>query len=58
MLWVISASVLGIWLVLWIVFRQNGYVHIFLLLGISLLVIQIIAYRKTRFHATSSHSKG
>ena len=57
-MWVITAVILFIWLVLKFVLHKGGYVHILLLLGISIFVVQLIAYRKTRYHATSSEGNG
>jgi hypothetical protein len=53
-MWVVSGVILFIWLVLKFVLHKGGYIHILLLLGLSILVVQIIAYRKTRYHAASS----
>ena len=47
-MWIPSAVILTIWLVLKFVLHKGGYVHILLLLGLSILVVQIVAYRKTR----------
>lgn len=55
-MWVSSALVLALWLVLKVVLHKGGFVHIFLLLGISIFVIQLVAYRHTRYHATASGS--
>ncbi len=57
-MWVISAVIPIIWLVLKFVLNKGGYSHILLLLGISILVVQVIAYRKARYHATSSGDNG
>ena len=57
-MWVVSAVVLIIWLVLKFVLHKGGYVHILLLFSISVFVVQLIAYRKTRYHATSSERNG
>ena len=57
-MWVVSAVILTIWLVLKFVLHKGGYVHILLLLGLSILVVQIIAYRNSRYHATSSGGNG
>ena len=50
MLWGTSAVILLIWFVLKFVLHKGGYIHILLLLGLSILVVQIIAYRKTQYH--------
>lgn len=53
-MWVVSSLILGVWAVLKFVMHKGGYVHILLLLGLSILGVQIIAYRKTRYHALAS----
>lgn len=49
-MWGASAVILLVWFVLKFVLHKGGYVHILLLLGLSILVVQIIAYRKTQYH--------
>jgi hypothetical protein len=49
MLWWIGSSLLAAWFVLKFVLHQRGWVHILLLSGVSVLVVQITAYRKTNF---------
>jgi len=53
-MWIVSTLILAVWLVLKFVMHKGGYVHILLLLGLSILGVQIIAYRKTRYHALAS----
>lgn len=48
---VVSGLVLAAWFVLKFVLHKGGYVHILLLVGISILVVYITAYRNTRYHA-------
>ncbi len=50
MMWGASAVVLLVWFVLKFVLHKGGYIHILLLLGLSILVVQIIAYRNTQYH--------
>lgn len=50
-MWVVSSLILAVWAVLKFVMHKSGYVHILLVLGLSILGVQIIAYRKTRYHA-------
>jgi hypothetical protein len=54
-MWVASAVILLIWLVLKFVLHKGGYVHILLLLGLSILVVQFVTYLNTRYHATSQN---
>ncbi len=46
LLWV-GSGLIVVWLVL-LVIGQRGWIHIILLGGISVLVIQLAAYRKTK----------
>jgi len=48
-MWIAGLSLLVVWFVLKFVFHRGGFVHILLLTGISILVIQLVAYRKTRY---------
>ena len=57
-MWLASALILAIWLVLKFVLHKGGYVHILLLLGLSILVVKIVAYRNTRYHANASATDG
>ena len=47
MLWWIGSGLLVAWLIMVIV-HPSGWIHLLLLSGISILVIQIAAYRKTK----------
>ena len=47
MLWVIGAGLLILWLVLTL-FMPRGWVPLLLLSGITVLIVQIAAYRKTK----------
>lgn len=49
MLWWIGSGLLAAWFTLRFILHQRGWVHILLLCGISVLVVQIAAYRKTNF---------
>lgn len=48
-MWIAGSGLLVIWFILKFVFHKGGFVHILLLSGISILVIQLVAYRKTRY---------
>jgi hypothetical protein len=55
MLWVIGGGLVVFWFLLrFILHRGGGFVHILLIMGISLLIIQIAAYRKARYQRLSS----
>jgi Flp pilus assembly protein TadB len=53
MLWVIGGALLFVWFVLKFLLAQTGYVHFLLIAGISLLVVQFAAARRTRFGRNS-----
>lgn len=55
-MWVASALILTIWLVLTFVLHKGGYVHILLLLGLSILICQVASYRNTQYHARIAKS--
>lgn len=47
MLWCVGAGLLLVWLILLIV-HPSGWIHVLLLSGTTVLVVQIAAYRKTK----------
>jgi hypothetical protein len=51
MLWLIGAGLIVLWIVLTL-FAPRGWVPMLLIAGVSLLIIQLAAYRKTK-HARS-----
>ena len=58
MLWGSSAVILLVWFVLKFVLHKGGYIHILLLLGLSILVVQIVAYRNTQYHLRQQRPNG
>lgn len=56
-MWGASAVILLVWFVLKFILHKGGYIHILLLLGLSILVVQIIAYRKTQYHLKAGLNK-
>lgn len=48
MQWVIGAGLLLLWFILTL-FMPRGWVPLLLLSGITVLIVQIAAYRKTRY---------
>ena len=48
-MWITGTGLLIVWFILKFVFNKGGFVHMLLLGGISILVIQFVAYRKTRY---------
>lgn len=53
-MWVVTGILFVVWLVLKFGFNKGGFVHILLLTAISILGVQVLAYRKTRYHRDSS----
>ncbi|MGI9068292.1 MAG: lmo0937 family membrane protein [Pyrinomonadaceae bacterium] len=53
-MWAVSAVLLLIWFILKFVLHKGGFIHIVLLTAISIAVVQFIAYRKTRYHTSST----
>lgn len=47
MLWWIGVGLIVVWLILFI-FHPSGWIHLLLLGGITVLVVQTAAYRKTK----------
>jgi hypothetical protein len=43
-----------IWFILKFALHKGGYIHMFLIGAIAVLVVQLIAYRKTQYHKTSA----
>lgn len=50
MLWILGGVLIAFWFVLKFILHKGGFIHILLLIGISLLVIEFAAYRKARHH--------
>ena len=48
--WLTAALFLLVWFVLTVVFHKSGMVHVLLLVSIAVFVVQLAAYRKTRYH--------
>jgi hypothetical protein len=49
MLWWIGSGLIVTWFVLYFVIHKTGMVHLLLLSGISVLFVQVMAYRKTKY---------
>lgn len=54
MLWWVGSGLLVLWAILKFVLHRGGLVHILLLTGISLLVVEFAAYRKTKYQRQAS----
>jgi hypothetical protein len=53
-MWTVSTGLLVVWFILKFIMHKGGYVHILLIAAISILGVQLIASRKTRYHKTSA----
>lgn len=53
-MWKAFNTLMTLWFVLKFVLHKGGYVHILLIAALSVLVVQIIAKRKTQYHKTSA----
>lgn len=53
-MWIVSAGLLIVWFILKFPLHKGGYIHILLIGAISVLVVQLAAYRKTQYHKTSA----
>lgn len=49
-MWLISGGLLLVWFILKFALHKGGYIHILLVAAISIAVVQVAAYRKTRYH--------
>lgn len=48
-MWIVGTGLLVVWFILKFGFNKGGFVHILLIAAISILVIQFVAERKTRY---------
>jgi hypothetical protein len=48
MLWGIGSGLLLLWLIL-LAAQQRGWIHLLLLSGLTVLIVQVAAYRKTKY---------
>ena len=49
------AILMVVWLILKFILHKGGYVHMFLIAAITILVVQLIADRNARYHKTSDN---
>ncbi|HLN98754.1 MAG TPA: hypothetical protein VK208_09860 [Pyrinomonadaceae bacterium] len=54
-MWIVSALLTIVWLILKFVLHKGGYVHILIIAAISISGVQLIAHRKTQYHKTSDN---
>jgi hypothetical protein len=57
MLWWIGTGLLVAWFVLRFIVHQRGWVHLMLLSGISVLLVQVMAHRKTKYQEKVSQQR-
>jgi hypothetical protein len=50
LMWVLSSLILLVWFILKFLLHKGGYVHILLILSLSMFGVQVLAYRKTQYH--------
>ena len=53
-MWVLSAALFAVWFILKFLLHKGGYVHILLIASLSIFGVQLLAYRKTQYHKTST----
>ena len=53
MLWIVGSIVVVLWLVLKFLFHKNGMVHVWLMIAISMFLIQFVQDRRTKAHQRS-----
>jgi hypothetical protein len=56
MLWWIGSGLILLWFILLAV-QQRGWIHLLLLSGISVLIVQVAAYRKTKYERSMSEKR-
>ena len=49
MLWCVGGALILVWFILYIPLHKTGWIHLLLLSGLSLLLVQTMAYRKTKY---------
>jgi hypothetical protein len=54
MLWILGAGLIAFWFVLKFILHKGGFIHILLIAGISLLIVQFAAYRRANYQKTPS----
>jgi hypothetical protein len=53
-MWLIGSVILAIWFILKFLLHKGGYVHLLLILSLSMYGVQILADRKTRYHRNAA----
>jgi hypothetical protein len=53
-MWVLSSLILLVWFILKFLLHKGGYVHILLMLSLTMFGVQVLAYRKTQYHKTTA----
>jgi uncharacterized membrane protein len=53
-MWIVSGVLLFVWFILKFFLHKGGYIHMLLIAAIFVLVVQLLAYRNTRYHRASA----
>ena len=53
-MWIAFSILMAVWFVLKVILHKGGYVHIILIAAVSILVVKLIAIRKTQYHKTQA----
>ncbi len=54
MLWWIGSALIAAWFILKVIMNRGGWAHLLLLSGLTILVVQVAAYRKTNYQKGQS----
>lgn len=49
-MWLVIGALLIVWFILKFALHKGSFIHILLLAAISVACVQLLAYRKTRYH--------
>jgi lysylphosphatidylglycerol synthetase-like protein (DUF2156 family) len=53
-MWALGSTLLVVWFILKFILHKGGYVHIILIAALSIIVVQLLASRKARYHKSST----
>jgi hypothetical protein len=56
-MWRIGFGILFLWFTLKVLLHKGGYVHLLLILSLSMFVVQIMADRKARYHKNAARDR-
>ena len=52
-MWLAFTILMVLWFILKVLLHKGGYVHMFLVAAIAILVVRLIAQRKAQYHKTT-----